>query len=58
LLYSDVGLGQLLIRSRDLDDMGSVVAVMVVIVVIGLLVNQLLFSPVELRIHRRWGLAA
>jgi NitT/TauT family transport system permease protein len=57
LLYSDVGLGQLLMRSRDLDDMGSVVAVMVVIVIIGLLVNQLLFSPVELRIHRRWGLA-
>ena len=56
LLYSDVGLGQLLMRGRDLADMGTVVAVMVVIVAIGLLVNQVLFAPVEARLHRRWGL--
>jgi len=55
LLYSDVGLGQLLMRGRDLADMGTVVAVMVVIVAIGLLVNQVLFAPVEARLHRRWG---
>jgi len=30
--------------------------VMVVIVAIGLLVNQLLFAPMEARLHRRWGL--
>lgn len=58
LLYSDVGLGQLLMRGRDLDDMGGVVAVMVVIVAIGLLVNALIFSPMETRVRRRWGLAA
>lgn len=58
LLYTSVGLGQLLMRGRDLDDMGVVVAMMVVIVGIGLLVNQLLFSPLEARTRRRWGLAA
>lgn len=58
LLYTSVGLGQLLMQGRDLDDMGVVVAMMVVIVVIGLLVNQLLFAPLEARTRRRWGLAA
>ena len=58
LLYSDVGLGQLLMRGRDLADMGTVVAVMVVIVAIGLLVNQALFAPVEATVRRRWGLAS
>lgn len=57
LLYSDVGLGQLLMKGRDLIDMGAVVAVMVVIVIIGLAVNQILFAPLELRVRRRWGLA-
>jgi hypothetical protein len=38
--------------------MGTVVAVMVIIVAIGLLVNQLLFAPVEARLHRRWGVGA
>jgi NitT/TauT family transport system permease protein len=57
LLYSDVGLGQLLVRGRDLADMGAVVAVMVVIVAIGLLVNAAIFSPLERRMHRRWGVA-
>ncbi len=45
LLYSDVGLGQLLMKGRDLIDIGAVVAVMVVIVIIGLAVNQILFAP-------------
>lgn len=57
LLYSDVGLGQLLMRGRDLADMGTVVAVMVVIVAIGLLVNAAIFSPLERGLHRRWGVA-
>ena len=57
LLYSDVGLGQLLVRGRDLADMGTVVAVMIVIVAIGLLVNGVVFSPLELRVRRRWGVA-
>jgi NitT/TauT family transport system permease protein len=58
LLYSDVGLGQLLMRGRDLADMGGVVAVMVVMIAIGLLVNQMLFSPLESYVRRRWGLAS
>ncbi|HXT36220.1 MAG TPA: ABC transporter permease [Chloroflexota bacterium] len=57
LLYSDVGLGQLLNRGRDLADMGGVVAIMVVIVAIGLLVNGAFFAPVERHVRRRWGVA-
>lgn len=56
LLYSDVGLGQLLMRGRDLGDMGGVVAIMIVIVAIGLLVNQFIFTPIERATRRRWGL--
>lgn len=57
LLYSDVGLGQLLMRGRDLADMGAVVSVMVIIVAIGLLVNAVVFSPLERQVRYRWGLA-
>jgi hypothetical protein len=35
--------------------MPSVVAVMVVIVAIGLLVNAVVFRPLEKSIQRRWG---
>jgi len=57
LVYQSVGLGQLLLRGRDLVDMAAVVAVMVVIVAIGLLVNSIIFAPLEARVRRRWGVA-
>lgn len=57
LLYSEVGLGQLLNRGRRLADMGGVVAIMIVIAAIGLLVNGAFFAPVERHVRRRWGVA-
>jgi NitT/TauT family transport system permease protein len=58
LLYVSLGLGQLLTMGRELNDMSQVIAVMLVIVAIGLLVDRALFSPVERRIRERWGLHA
>ncbi len=56
LLYVSMGLGQLLTMGRELNDMSQVIAVMLVIVGIGLLVDRTLFSPLERRVRERWGL--
>src|SRR2546423_7138891 len=47
--------GQLLHYGRGLSAMDQVIGVMLVIVVIGLLADKILFSPVERFLHRRWG---
>jgi NitT/TauT family transport system permease protein len=49
-------LGHLLTMGRELNDMAQVIAVMLIIVLIGLLVDFLVFAPVEARIRERWGL--
>lgn len=56
LLYVGLGLGQLLMMGRELNDMNQVVAVMLVIIAIGLAVDRLVFTPVETRVRARWGL--
>jgi len=56
LLYVSLGLGQLLMMGRDLNDMSQVVAVMLVIIAIGLTVDRLIFAPLESRVRERWGL--
>ena len=57
LLYVSFGLGHLLNMGRELNDMSQVIAIMIVIVVIGLLVDRLVFAPIEGRVRERWGLA-
>ena len=42
---------------RELNAMDQVIGIMFVIVVIGLLVDKILFSPWETFLHRRWGTA-
>jgi NitT/TauT family transport system permease protein len=56
LLYVSFGLGQLLMMGRELNDMNQVVAVMLVIIAIGLVVDRLVFAPLETRVRARWGL--
>jgi NitT/TauT family transport system permease protein len=51
-------LGHLLTMGRELNDMAQVIAVMLIIVFIGLLVDFIVFAPVETRIRERWGLEA
>lgn len=56
MLFVSLGLGHLLIMGRELADMAQVMAIMFVIVVIGLLMERFVFSPIEYRVGRRWGL--
>jgi NitT/TauT family transport system permease protein len=50
------GLGLILTTGRDQDDMGMEVAGILVILVLGVVVNQYGFEPLERRLARRWGL--
>ncbi|MCX6966919.1 MAG: ABC transporter permease [Verrucomicrobia bacterium] len=54
-ILTGFGLGQLLEYGRDLNAMDQVIGVMFAIVLIGLLVDKFLFSPIEHFLHRRWG---
>jgi len=58
LLFFSLSLGNLLQKGRDFNDAAGVLAVMVLIVVIGVTVNQVIFAPIERRIAERWGFAA
>jgi NitT/TauT family transport system permease protein len=42
---------------RDLNDMSQVVAVMVLIIALGYIVDGVVFSTIEKRLQQRWGLA-
>ncbi|MFN3531485.1 MAG: ABC transporter permease [Candidatus Brocadia sp.] len=56
LLIVCLGLGHLLMIGRELNDMSLVIAVMLVIIMIGILVDRLFFMKVEKHIRERWGL--
>jgi NitT/TauT family transport system permease protein len=56
LLYVGLGLGHLLMMGRELNDMNQVIAVMIVIIVIGIVVDRLIFAKIENKIRERWGL--
>jgi sulfonate transport system permease protein len=58
LLFVSGGLGQLLTTARELLDVAQVMAVMVAIVVIGVVMDRIIFQAVEIRVRRRWGLEA
>lgn len=57
MIFVSLGLGQLLMMGRDLNDMSQVVAVMILIVAIGYLVDGLVFKAIERHLQTRWGLA-
>jgi NitT/TauT family transport system permease protein len=56
LLYVGLGLGHLLMMGRELNDMNQVIAVMIVIIIIGVLVDRLIFAKIENSVRERWGL--
>jgi NitT/TauT family transport system permease protein len=56
-IMTGFGLGHLLHYGRELHAMDAVIGIMIVIVLIGLLADRILFSPVEKLMHRRWGTA-
>ncbi len=57
MIFVTLGLGQLLMMGRDLSDMSQVIAVMILIIALGYLVDGLCFRTVERRLQQRWGLA-
>jgi NitT/TauT family transport system permease protein len=56
LIRSTVGLGFLLHSGRELNDASQVIAVMLVTILFGLLLDRFLFGIFEHRIRLRWGL--
>lgn len=57
MIFVSLGLGQLLMMGRDLNDMSQVIAVMLLIMAIGYLVDRVIFEQIEQRMRVRWGLA-
>ncbi len=56
MIFVSLGLGQLLMMGRDLNDMSQVIAVMILIIAIGYIVDGLVFKTIERTLQRRWGL--
>ena len=56
VMTTSIGLGQTLITGRNLADINQVMLVMIVIVVTGVLIDQLVFSTLEKRVLRKRGL--
>ncbi|OGY87475.1 MAG: sulfate ABC transporter permease [Candidatus Kerfeldbacteria bacterium RIFOXYA2_FULL_38_24] len=56
MLFITLGLGQLLMIGRQLNDMSQVMAVMLVIIMIGIIFDKLIFGVMENSVRRKWGL--
>ncbi|MFA5996023.1 MAG: ABC transporter permease [Patescibacteria group bacterium] len=56
MLFISVGLGQLLMIGRELNDMALVIAIMITIITIGLVVDYFIFGSLERSLYRKWGL--
>ena len=57
MIFLSLGLGQLLMMGRDLSDMNQVLAVMILIICLGYLVDGLIFRTMERRLQVKYGLA-
>jgi NitT/TauT family transport system permease protein len=58
MIYISLGLGQLLMTGRDLNDINLVVAVMVLIALLGYIVDGIVFRKLDASIRQKWGMAA
>ena len=56
MIFLSLGLGQLLMMGRDLNDMSQVLAVMMLIILLGYIVDGLIFRTMERKLQERWGL--
>jgi len=56
LLFSFLGLGFLLNVGRQLNDVSQVIAIMLVIMFIGVLIDGIIFKRLEDKVMSRWGL--
>jgi len=56
MLYVSLGLGQVLMMGRETSNMNAVIAVMILIIGLGYIVDGLIFKSMEKRLQRKWGL--
>ncbi|MDN5317812.1 MAG: sulfonate transport system permease protein, partial [Thermoanaerobacterium sp.] len=56
MLVSSTGLGKILLKGKETSDISQVVAVMVVILILGLVIDKFVFGQIERSIRYRWGL--
>ncbi len=56
LLFSFLGLGFLLNIGRQLNDVSQVIAIMLVIMIIGIVIDGVIFKKLEDKVMSRWGL--
>jgi NitT/TauT family transport system permease protein len=54
-ILTGFGLGHLLHYGRELHAMDAVVGIMIVIVFVGLIIDKIVFAPLEKFLHQRWG---
>jgi NitT/TauT family transport system permease protein len=50
-----VSLGSLLENGRDFGDVAQMFSVMLVLIIIGIAIDSLIFSPLERTVRSRWG---
>lgn len=58
MLVATKGLGYVLMMGRDLADISQVVAVMLLIIALGLVVERIVFGRLEKNLREKWGLNA
>ena len=58
MIYISLGLGQLLMTGRDLNDINLVVAVMILIAGLGYAVDGILFRRLDTSLRDKWGMSA
>jgi NitT/TauT family transport system permease protein len=56
MIFLSLGLGQQLMMGRDLNDMNLVLAVMILIIILGFIIDGLVFRTMERKLQERWGL--
>lgn len=56
MLAASKGIGQVLMAGREMADINQVAAVIIVIVIIGLAIDQMIFGRLEMKTRKRWGL--
>ena len=56
MIFLTLGLGQQLMTGRDLNDMSLVIAVMMMIIGLGYIVNRVVFRTMDRALQTRWGL--
>ncbi len=56
-ILTGFGLGQLLHYGRELMEMNQVIGVMCVVIMIGLVVDKVMFSPLEAHLRKKWGIS-